>query len=231
MSQPLDLVLSSGFLAFGRHLGVLAAVEDAGLEVAAVCGTSSGALIGSLWCAGLRPDAILAEATRWRPLRWLRLNPRPWQGLFSMGAALEHLRTMLPPRFSDLPRPFAVGVRGPDGRHRLLSAGALPEAVMASCAMPYVFGGVDVGVGRCQDGGAVDRVGLAAWRELRGGGRPTLVHIVDRTAGARAEGELGEAVVVRTPASGASFVSLGDIAGHMAEARATAAAVLGGLAL
>ncbi len=229
MSEARDLVLSSGFLAFGRHLGVLAAVEDAGLEIDAVCGTSSGALMGALWCAGLSPDEILEEATRWRPLRWLRPNPWVWRGLFSMDAALAHLRTLLPSSFSDLARPFAVGVRGPDRRHRLISEGALPEAVMASCAMPWIFAGRSLdaaGGARCQDGGAVDRVGLASWRRWRGGKRPTVVHIVNRTAGARDEGDLGDALVIRTPASGASFLSLGDVGGRMAEARVVAAAAL-----
>ena len=47
-----DLVLSSGFLAFARHVGVLRAVERSGQDVTGVCRTSSGALVGALWAAG-----------------------------------------------------------------------------------------------------------------------------------------------------------------------------------
>ena len=43
-----DLVLSSGFLAFARQAGFLEAVEQLGLAVDGVCGTSSGALAGAL---------------------------------------------------------------------------------------------------------------------------------------------------------------------------------------
>ncbi len=50
-----DLVLSSGFLAFAYHAGFLEAVAEAGISVRGVMGTSSGALSGSLYCAGYTP--------------------------------------------------------------------------------------------------------------------------------------------------------------------------------
>nr|MBA2319938.1 patatin-like phospholipase family protein [Deltaproteobacteria bacterium] len=65
-----DLVLSSGFLAFARHTGFLAAVEELGLPVDAVCGTSSGALVGALWTSGLPALDILALVASRRPIAW-----------------------------------------------------------------------------------------------------------------------------------------------------------------
>ena len=56
-----DLVLSSGFMAFASHSGFLQGVQDAGLEVQGVCGTSSGALAGSLYCAGYSPAQVGRE--------------------------------------------------------------------------------------------------------------------------------------------------------------------------
>lgn len=53
-----DLVLSSGFLAFAGHSGFLQAVEDSGVKVAGVMGTSAGALAGSLYCAGYTPRQV-----------------------------------------------------------------------------------------------------------------------------------------------------------------------------
>ena len=49
----MDLVLSSGFLAFARHAGFLRAVEQLELPVEGLCGTSSGALSGALWAAAV----------------------------------------------------------------------------------------------------------------------------------------------------------------------------------
>jgi predicted acylesterase/phospholipase RssA len=53
-----DVVLSSGFLAFAPHSGFLQAVEDSGVSVGGVMGTSAGALAGSLWCAGYPPEEV-----------------------------------------------------------------------------------------------------------------------------------------------------------------------------
>jgi len=103
------------------------------------------------------------------------------------------------------------------GRGLLLSEGLLPEAVAASCAVPYLFAPVAVDGVRYADGGAVDRLGLGPWRQLRGE-REKLVHLVERSAGA--ETVLPpDVAVVRTPRSGANFWSLGDFSGQVEEAR------------
>ena len=62
-----DLVLSSGFLAFARHVGVLRAVERSGNEVSGLCGTSSGALVGALWAAGVSADRVLEKIVAQQP--------------------------------------------------------------------------------------------------------------------------------------------------------------------
>lgn len=56
-----DLVLSSGFLAFAGHSGFLQAIEDAGVKVSGVMGTSAGALAGSLYCAGYTPRQVRTQ--------------------------------------------------------------------------------------------------------------------------------------------------------------------------
>ena len=151
---------------------------------------------------------------------WHRMRAWP-----DAAAALARLRELLPPRFEDLPGPFGAGVRGPDGRHALLTSGSLPEAVAASCAMPVVFTPVEVDGVLYQDGGAVDRLGIDRWRALRGD-VPTVIHWVDRTAGKEDDVEVGDAVVAQTPRSGANFWNLGDVSGQLEEARRVTAEVL-----
>lgn len=221
-----DLVLSSGFLAFGRHAGFLAAVEEAGTDVDGLCGTSSGALVGALWAAGWPAGTVLRELSAGPPALLLRPSARPWRGLLSMRAVVRRLRGLLPKRIEELGRPFGVGVCTLDGRHRLLREGALPEAVAASCAMPGLFAPVPVEGEPYRDGGAADRIGLRAWRA----GRPErelLVHLVERTSGREAEDGLDGCRVVRTPRSGARFWRLGDVEGRVREARRLTQAVLG----
>lgn len=100
----------------------------------------------------------------------------------------------------------------------MLSEGALPEAVAASCAIPGLFHGVLLDGIRYDDGGVVDRLGLAAWRKWRPG-RSGLAHWVERTRGVDLAVDSRDLEVVRTPPSGASFLDLGDFEAQVEEAR------------
>lgn len=206
---PLDLVLSSGFLAFGAQAGFLAGIEALGWPVDGICGTSSGALAGALWSAGLPARRLLDVLADAPPLARVRPSRRPWQGVLSLAPVVAHLRRFLPTRIEELHRPFGVGVVR-DGVHAVVTSGPLAEAVAASCAMPYVFAPLDIDGVACSDGGAADRLGLAPWRALRGP-RPTVLHLVERSHGP-AEAEIPADVrVVRSPRSGARLWSLGPV--------------------
>jgi predicted acylesterase/phospholipase RssA len=241
------VVLSSGFLAFAAHAGFLQAVEDAGLPVGGVMGTSAGALTGALWCAGHAPSALAAELSAVPPIARLRACARPWAGLLTMEAVIARLRDLVPPTFEDLPREFAVGVVTRDGAHVVIDSGPLPEAVAASAAIPALFAPVSIpgreGVGPFKDGGVVDRTGLRQWRARRrreaaaaaGGGEagsadsppPALVHLIGRSSAfsgdddVAASGE-GRVVLVKSPKAGVSLLSLGDFEWQLASARSRA---------
>lgn len=233
-----DLVLSSGFLAFAHHSGFLQAVEEGGIRVAGVMGTSAGALAGSLYCAGYSPKQAAMELSRVPPIQLLRTSRNPMKGgLLSLDGVIERLRDLLPPTFEDLKYDFAVGVVTAEGKHMLVDRGPLPEAVAASAAIPFIFQNVHIpGTkgGPYKDGGVVDRIGLKAWRNRRRaqlavrGGKdsqlpPCLVHVISRSSpfsGADDVLATGEpnVTVVHSPKSGVSFFSLGDFEGHMQQA-------------
>ncbi len=221
-----DLVLSSGFLAFARHAGFLAAVEERGVSVDALCGTSSGAVCAALSAAGMRARDILALFEGGSMMRFARASATPWRGLMAMDAFAGFLRPHLPSTFEGLPVPLAIGVVDGRGAHRLLTSGPLVEAVTASCAMPGIFSPVLVGGERFADGGAADRLGLGAYRAWRPGAANVLAHWVDRTAGKDVATEAGGARIVRTPRSRARFWNLGDVAAQADEARRIALAGL-----
>ena len=224
---PADLLLSSGFLAFARHLGVLRAIEGQGVAVDAVVGTSSGALIGALWAAGHGADALVEDLRSLRPIGLMRLHRRPWRGLFALAPLLEFLRPRLPATFAELPRPLALGVATRGGGHRLLSAGPLPEAVVASCSMPYVFAPTWIAGERYADGGAADRLAIGPLRRWRDPAH-IIAHRVRRTAGKDLQDDLGGALLIETPASGASFFNMGDFVGQVRQAESIALAALAG---
>jgi NTE family protein len=204
-----DLVLSGGYLAFAEQAGFLRAVEDVGLEVDAVCGTSSGALAGALWAAGMPASTIFTRLTARSPIRRMRPSRRPWRGVFSMRPVVTELALDLPPAFSDLRVPFAAGVVDRRRRFRLLHDGPLPQAVAASCAIPGLFPPVRIGTERWADGGVTDRCGLDDWRRTRPD-RRIVLHWVDSSR--PCEPVQDPAVtVIRSPAAGASFLGLGDV--------------------
>lgn len=230
--QAVDVILSSGFLAFGRHIGFIEGFAEAPFTPRMVFGTSSGALVGALWCAGLSPGRMLEEVRAQRPIDRMRWSWTPWRGVFSLAPMIDHIAELLPPTFADLPLPLAVGVRTPSGAFSFVDSGPLAPAVAASCAIPVVFAPVDVELDGqpvpCADGGAVDRLGLTAWR-----GRPdrtdrAVVHLVERSAGPEGSDAMDDLWVVRSGRSGAGFWSLGDVEARVAQTRAAARAVLGG---
>lgn len=223
-----DLILSSGFLAFARHCGFLRAVEECALPIDGVCGTSSGALAGALWATGLTAEEVARELSAHPPLANMAPCWTPWRGLFSMRTVLSRMREMLPGDFSGLQRPFGAGVMGADGSHHVLTSGPLPEAVAASCAVPYLFAPVRIGAGLYRDGGAAERLGLQAWLDHRGDIRP-LVHLVERSHGSRGQLFTGDGPVVRSPRSGARLWNLGDFDGQYEESRRQSMTVLDGL--
>ncbi len=212
---PVDFLLSSGFLAFGRQAGFLEGARDCGVYPDRLYGTSSGALIGSMYCAGWSFSKILEEVTAERPMARMALSWPPWQGVFHLERLVAHLEATLPRRFDDLDVPLAVGVQRTDGSFAFIRSGPLAPAVAASCAMPSVFHPVQVEVeGQlewCRDGGAADRLGLECWRAERGGQANAVVHLVERTAGARNAMDFRGLTVVRSPRSGANFWTLGAV--------------------
>ena len=224
-----DVILSAGYLAFARQTGFLDAVEQTELPVEGVCGTSSGAMVGAMWAAGMTARAIAEELQSKRPIDAFATNWQVWDGwaAFRLDPVVARLRELLPPRFEDLKRPFSCGVMTLDRVHVLLSSGPLPEAVAASCAIPRLFAPVRVGDILYADGGVIDRTAIAAFRALRGE-RPTLVHLVERSRGGN-DGDLSRVPVVRSKRANASLAGIRDFASEFEATRRTALDVISGL--
>ncbi|MSR63447.1 MAG: hypothetical protein EXS08_13470 [Planctomycetes bacterium] len=102
------LVLSSGGVRGLAHVGVLAALEEQGIEVDLVVGTEWGALVGGLYAAGLTPSEIQAEllGPDWiaaiqdrRPRRSLdmRAKEEDRDFLFDLPLGLDANGLILPP--------------------------------------------------------------------------------------------------------------------------------------
>jgi NTE family protein len=158
---PFSLAMSSGFFGFFAHCGFLSVLEDEGLAPRRVTGSSAGALVGALWCAGLAANTLERE------LRALRRtdfwDPSPGAGLLRGRLFRAKLDDLLPrATFDGCRATLALSVFDVLARRTVVvDAGSLAPAIHASCAVPFLFHPVFLGGRAMVDGGVADRPGLA----------------------------------------------------------------------
>ena len=106
------LALSSGAAKGFAHIGVIQVLEENGIEVDVVAGSSMGAYVGSLWSQGNDGTELerLARELESRWALWSLVDPvfPPRQG-FLRGFAVKRrlMRTLGHARFADMARPPA----------------------------------------------------------------------------------------------------------------------------
>ncbi|MEV4640641.1 patatin-like phospholipase family protein [Actinoplanes sp. NPDC049548] len=163
----IGLALGGGAVRGAAHVGVLDALDRAGLEPAVITGTSAGALIGALYAAGTTPSEISKVA---QALRWSRLirPARTRRALFDTTRLGAFLDGLLGGRdFDALDRPFAaVACELCTGERVVLKDGPVADAVLASAAIPGVFPPVERDGRLLVDGSLVDIVPARLAREL-----------------------------------------------------------------
>jgi NTE family protein len=157
--KKIGLALGGGAVRGFAHIGVLKALDEAGIRPSYVAGTSAGSLVGSLFCAGLSWKEII-EATR--DLDWKDLvNPSiPSMGLVK-AENLENIidRLVRKRGIEALEIPFrAVATDLVSGRAVVFSRGPVGLAVRASCSIPGIFIPIEDGERLLVDGGIVNNV-------------------------------------------------------------------------
>lgn len=122
------------------HIGVLKVLEEAGIPIAAIAGTSSGSIVGAGYCSG-RSAAELAEIGRrlrfWDFARWTLDRG----GFCTNDRLISFLAKLcLCKDFSELRTPLAVvATELATGRPAIFRSGSLCNAIRASCAYPGIF--------------------------------------------------------------------------------------------
>ena len=180
----LGLALSSGGARGLAHVGVLQVLEENGIEVHAISGSSMGAYVGALWAAGFSGSDLVELAEEMHDSRqlWKLADPifPPTRGLFHGLKAKAHLeRSLGDLRFEDLERRLLVITADLDTKERLvLRSGKIVDAVHASCAMPGIIAPVMLNGRRCIDGGVVDPVPVGALQKFTDVDRVIAVSVI-----------------------------------------------------
>ena len=169
-NKRVGLALGSGGARGWAHIGAIEVLQERGIEVDVITGTSMGAVVGAYLAAGQLPVLReLADNIDWRSLRqffWEVSLSR--SGLTDGNRLLEETGKMLGvTRFEDLQIPFAaVATRLDDGGEAALSTGNLLVALRASISIPGLFSPVQVGDHWMVDGGLVNPVPVNVARAM-----------------------------------------------------------------
>lgn len=159
-SPRISVVLGGGGVKGFAHIGVLRALERAGVPIDCVAGASIGALIGAAVARGWPADRV-EEVLHAGTSRVFRPTV-PLRSLLSSQGIKGYLRRdeLCGDRLIErLPVPFAVTATDlTEGREVVIRRGLLWQAVMASAAIPGFYPPVQVGGHWLVDGGVVNPV-------------------------------------------------------------------------
>lgn len=167
--DTLGLVLSGGAAFGAAHAGVLQVLAERGIRPGIVAGTSSGALIGAAYAAGVDSERIEQIVRRFRWRRIARWSLRPRWSLLDSHAVTDAVVGLLgeDPLIEDLPRRFAAVTTDLRTREVVaLGTGRLSTALRATMAVPGLLPPMRVDGRLLADGGMVDNVPFATARQL-----------------------------------------------------------------
>lgn len=145
--KRLGLALSGGVARGRAHVGVIQALDEAGIRADFVSGVSSGAMVAAAYAAGLAIDQLVRVA---RDFSWPKVAtpilPTPWRaGLARLGLVdfykLEQfmIRAIGDITFDELVTPLAVGATDlVTGERIVITNGRVAHAVRASASVPGV---------------------------------------------------------------------------------------------
>lgn len=153
------LVLSGGGARGFAHLGVIQALNEAGIFPDVISGTSAGALIGVLYADGYTPNEILLLLNGGSRLDFMR-PAMPREGLLQINAILKILKSSLRAKvFKELKIPLYVSATDlNNGKAVYFSEGDLFCPVIASASIPVLFQPVKINDISYVDGGVLDNL-------------------------------------------------------------------------
>jgi len=169
LRKKIGLALGSGSARGWAHIGVIKALDEAGIRLDYVAGTSAGAVVGAVYASG-RIDSLKDVVLRldWRKVISFLDVVFPKSGLIDGKKIADFVRTNVGEKnIEDLRLPFcAVSTDLATGNEVLIKNGDIIEAVRASISMPGVFTPVKISNAILVDGGLVNPVPVSVVRKM-----------------------------------------------------------------
>lgn len=139
-APAIGLALGGGFARGIAHIGVLKVLEEEGIPVRFIAGTSVGALIGASYCSGLSIQELEEVAHKVRFATFARWTLSRY-GFATNDRMISFLtRTLKAKTFEELRIPLGVAATDfSSGEGTVFRSGSLIGPVRASCAYPGMF--------------------------------------------------------------------------------------------
>ncbi|MBI2869896.1 MAG: patatin-like phospholipase family protein [Chloroflexi bacterium] len=164
------LALGSGAARGGAHIGVLKALEENGIRVDMITGTSAGAVVGALYAQGRSPDDIRDIALELSRKALGLVDPSlPVTGLIKGKKIQELLRYYIGKdyAFRELRVPFAcLATDILSGEEIVFDGGPVVEALRASISVPVIFTAVKIAGRYMVDGVLVNPVPVSTLKNM-----------------------------------------------------------------
>src|SRR5882724_73622 len=168
----IGLALSAGGAKGLAHIGVIQVLEENGIEVDVIAGSSMGSYVASVWAMGCDGQAMekLAREVEGRWGRWKLIDPAfpPRKGFIRGEAVIARLRkTLGDAHFSDLARPLRIVATDLNTLDCVVfSSGEVTKAVHASSAIPGVCVPVEIDGETYIDGGVTEPLPIDVLAEM-----------------------------------------------------------------
>ena len=163
----IGLALGGGAARGFAHIGVIQVLEEAGIKVDLVVGTSAGSLVAALYASG-KTGPELARLALGMDESAITDWSFPGRGLIRGEALAHYMREQTGGRLIEqLPMPLGIVATDLDsGAPALFQRGDIGTAVRASSAVPAVFNPVKIGNREYVDGGLVSPVPVRFARQM-----------------------------------------------------------------
>ena len=164
--KKIGVALSGGGARGIAHLGVLQALDDMGLKIHALAGTSSGAIAGAFYAGGMAPKQVLELIIKTSLLKFMRPAVSR-RGLLKIQKLRSLFEKHLPQTsFQDLHRNLTVVATNiVKGESAYFDQGDLIDSVLASCCMPVIFDPIKIEGVSYMDGGILNNLPIEPLQE------------------------------------------------------------------
>lgn len=152
----IGLTLSGGGARGAAHVGILRALLENDIVPNRIVGVSAGAIVGTLYSAGLNPDEMMSAVAETSLVKLVRFGI-PTTGLTKLDYLRERILEVIPDdSFDGLRYPLHIGITNLNsGQLELRNSGSISDILAASCSIPFVFKPVLVDGSHCVDGGVI----------------------------------------------------------------------------